>query len=405
VEESLQSGPVFEQGSAVNQEANSMIIARDQFLSWPMMSARQSDWAVPATAASRFSFFQARNALYHSLSLLGIERGSHILVPAYICRAAIDPLIAYGVNVDFYRVKPDCSIDLDDLEARITSRTQAVLIVHYFGFPQPLTPLARLCAAHRLALIEDCAHVLSGDTEGKPIGSLGDAAVFSWRKFLPVYDGADLVMNRPAQKAGVECTKESGLFTLKVAANMLDASLTRTRQPLLKLAYRSLRAGEAMFRKVAKRSLQKSPMMQAETTSLSFDEHSVNWPMSRLSRWTKNHSNIGNIVAARRRNYQTLLEELSSASHVKALFPNLPPTVCPWVFPVMFTDRTDAHLSLRRRGIPAVTWDGVRHPQVAHGNFVDSDFLYENLVFLPVHQCLQDGDVVSMARTARALYI
>jgi dTDP-4-amino-4,6-dideoxygalactose transaminase len=380
-----------------------MIVAKDQFLSWTMMSARPTDRARQENAAARYSFFQARNAIYHSLSLLGIEQGSHILAPSYICRAAIDPLVAYGIDVGFYAVKTDCSIDLADLERRITPRTQAILIVHYFGFPQLVHQLRKLCDKHRLALIEDCAHILSGEVEGKPMGAVGDAAVFSWRKFLPLYDGAELVMNRPGQPAEIKRTKENALFTLKVAANMLDASLVRTRQPLLRLAYRGIRAGEAVFRKCANGRLRKSPMMQAETSSVFFDKHSVNWPMSRLSRWTKSHSHIGNIIATRRRNYETLLEELSSLKQVRPLFPELPSTVCPWVFPVLFPDLTDAHLLLRDRGIPAVTWGGVRCPQSAEERFENSDFLYENLVFLPVHQCLRDRDVVNMARTIKGL--
>ena len=380
-----------------------MIVAKDQFLSWTMMSARASDRPAPESVAARYSFFQARHALYHSLSLLGIAQGSHILAPSYICRAAIDPLVAYGLNVGFYGVKPDCTIDLHDLERRITPETQAILVVHYFGFPQPLHALRALCDKHRLALIEDCAHVLSGEVDGQAMGTVGDAAVFSWRKFLPIYDGAELVMNKPGTPAKIKQTRESALFTLKVAANMLDASLVRTRQPLLKFAYRSMRAGEAIFRKCASGHLRKSPMMQAETSSVFFDEQSVHWPMSRLSRWTRSHSNIRNITAARRHNYETLLEELSSLKRVRPLFPRLPSSVCPWVFPVLFPDLTDAHLLLRDRGIPAVTWGGVRSPLVAEARFKDSDFLYKNLVFLPVHQCLRDCDIVNLAQTIKAL--
>src|SRR6267378_1678894 len=127
----------------MDQEVSSMLVARDQFLSWNMLSARQSDWTESTSAAARYSFFQARNAIYHSLGLLGIEPGARVLAPSYICRAAIDPLIAYGVNVDFYAVKRDCSIDVRDLVARITPRTEAVIIVHYFGFPQPINQLRR----------------------------------------------------------------------------------------------------------------------------------------------------------------------------------------------------------------------------------------------------------------------
>src|SRR2546421_1603949 len=102
-----------------------MIVAKDQFLSWTMMSAKASDRPAPESIATRYSFFQARNAIYHSLGLLGIEPKSHILAPSYICRAAIDPLVTYGLNVGFYSVKRDCTIDLRDLEQRIMPETRA----------------------------------------------------------------------------------------------------------------------------------------------------------------------------------------------------------------------------------------------------------------------------------------
>jgi len=334
---------------------------------------------------------------------MGIERGSRVLVPSYICCAAVDPLLAYGVDVDFYAVNRDCSIDLPDLERRITPTTRAVIVVHYFGFPQPLRKIKLLCDSHRITLIEDCAHVLTGENEGEPVGTAGDAAVFSWRKFLPIYDGAELVINRPGHSGRIEWAKESSIFTMKVAANMLDASLVQARQPVLKLAYRGIRTCEAVFRRYANSHWRNSPMMKVETTAVSFDAQSVNWPMSRLSRWTKNHSDIEHIIARRRRNYEVLLQELSAIKEVTPLYPQLPPNVCPWVFPVLFAGLRDAHVSLRHRGIPAATWGGVQHPQIPQHSFPNSRFLYEKLVFLPVHQCLEDKDLVNIAATVQAL--
>jgi dTDP-4-amino-4,6-dideoxygalactose transaminase len=125
--------------------------------------------------------------------------------------------------------------------------------------------------------------------------------------------------------------------------------------------------------------------------------------MSRLSQWTKNHSAIPRIVQARRHNYEVLLRELSACTRLKPLIPELSSDVCPWVFPVVFEGLVDAHLALRARGIPAVTWGGVRHPRIPSNAFADSDFLYDNMVFLPVHQCLTDEDIGSIVGHVKAL--
>ena len=145
----------------MNNTSTLMNIAKDQFWSWTMISLWHAEEERElAGQASVFSFFLARNAIYHSLRLLDIPRGANVLAPAYVCRAAIDPLLAYGLNVSFYAVKQDCRPDFDDIEQKITEKTKAVLVAHYFGFPAPVRRLRDLCDKHGLSLIEDCAHVL-----------------------------------------------------------------------------------------------------------------------------------------------------------------------------------------------------------------------------------------------------
>ena len=61
--------------------------------------------------------------------------------------------------------------------------------------------------------------------------------------------------------------------------------------------------------------------------------------------------------------------------------------------PLFFEGMPSAHLPLRDLGIPAVTWGGVRYPAISKQDFPDADFLYDNLVFLPIHQCLEEKDL------------
>jgi perosamine synthetase len=143
-------------------ETNStrMTVSQDQFWSFGMMSLRRGSYEVSPTARVRYAFTCARNALFNSLKPLGIKPGDHVLVPAYVCRAAIDPLRAYGVNVNFYAIGRKCEPILEDIEQRIGPRARALLLVHYFGFPQAIAPIRNLCNRYKIMLIEDCAHVL-----------------------------------------------------------------------------------------------------------------------------------------------------------------------------------------------------------------------------------------------------
>ena len=374
-----------------------MIIPRDQFLSWSLLSARAADWRNSA-GRTPYAFYQARNALYFSMDVLRMQPSSQVLAPAYICRAAVDPLTAWGARVEYYAVKSDCSIDFDDLERRMTAQTRAILMVHYFGFPQPLARLRALCDERGIALIEDCAHVLAGDVDGSALGSIGDVAVFSWRKFLPTYDGADLFVNRPQERPVMQWTPESALLTLKIGANLLETSLSQTAHPVGKAGYWALRTAVNIFRRGAKSYLESAPTLQVPASDVAFDVAAVSRPMSRLTRWTLNHSMIPAVIARRRRHYRALSQALESLHWVQPVFAQLPESVCPWVLPVRFAGLREAHLQLRNQGIPAVTWDGVRPPAVQRGAFPAVDGLYDELVFLPIHQSLTENDLQQIVR-------
>jgi dTDP-4-amino-4,6-dideoxygalactose transaminase len=380
-----------------------MLVSADHCWSWTTLSIRRTqDEPASNSRTQQYSFFWARNAIYHALRLLDIKPGDHVLLPAYICRAAVDPFIAFGLDVDFYSIDRSCNALFDDIIARVTARTRAILLVHYFGFPQEVRQIRQLCDRHRAVLIEDCAHVLSGDVDGQPMGTFGDAAVFSWRKFLPVFDGSELIINRPSQTETIEFAKETPLFTLKVALNLLDQSMRNTKRLSVRTVYSGFRVLENALRICVNRYVDKSPVLSIESTSAQFDERSLHLPMSRMSRWIRRHANVQEIVAQRRHNYEILRNELRS-SKVIPLFPTLPASVCPWVFPAFFDGIPEAHRILRKRGIPANAWDSVRHPGVRFGAHKDADFLYQNLVFLPIHQSVHDEDMVKIAAVAKSL--
>ncbi len=366
----------------------------------PAPSLRGLSWssARPRAGPGLHKCFLARNGIYHGIGALGLVPGDRVLVPAYICRAAVDPILARGIDVDYYRIGPRCQVDLDDVASRIGPRTRTLLVVHYFGFPQDMAAITALCRARRLYVIEDCAHVFGG-TPGLELGTHGDIGVFSWRKFLPLYDGSDLLINADVRFSPL-WQRESPLFTLKVAKNLFDrwgaerwwfASIDKW----LGIVKRSLLARSG--------SSASAVALGADTGSLDFDPRFVDFPMSRLSRWMLAHGRAEWIVARRRENYRRLGDLLGSAAAVQSMFPDLPGSVCPWIYPVFVGARPDAHLRLRARGIPAVTWGGVRPPGLPASDHAGAVHFYDNLVFLPVHQGLETHAIETIAAAVRAV--
>jgi dTDP-4-amino-4,6-dideoxygalactose transaminase len=121
--------------------------------------------------------------------------------------------------------------------------------------------------------------------------------------------------------------------------------------------------------------------------------------MSRLSRLIYKHFNASAIVTKRRANYLFLQGELRGVEGIRFLVPELPVGICPWVFPLFLEPGVEACAALRELGIPAVTWNGVRPLDFESASFPDADFLYNNLVFLPVHQDLSAEDMRQIVQT------
>ena len=381
-------------------------VPQEQLLSWHNFSRRSNIARLAGIPQKtrRYLFFWARNALYHSLRALDIRSGEGVLVPAYICAAAVEPIEAYGAKAVFYGVRRDCIPDFSDLEAKIDGGTRAILAVDYFGFPCGIRQIRQICDQHRLFLIEDCAHVLGGKDGGQLLGSFGEASVFSWRKFLPLYDGGELVLNRGQRELTVDWSRESFMFTARVAKNMLEEVLTEVLPSALRiLRFRPPPPAETAA-PPGRHPMRHDRLLHVDPNSPSFDKEMVNFPISRLSRVLLEHCALESIIAKRRGNYFYLQHQLAELKGIKLLFDDLPAAVCPWVLPLFFEGMPNGHVPLRKLGIPAVTWGGVRHPGICSAEFPAADFLYENLVFLPVHQDLRPKDldlIIEAVKTVR----
>jgi perosamine synthetase len=387
--------------------SNSFVIPREPWLSWRHLRVKAS---LSPQVRADFQpepefFFWARNALFHALYALQVPRTARALLPAYLCKAAVEPFEAYGLQIDFYRIGRDCKADLGDLAAKVQPNTRVVLAAHYFGFPQDIVEISNFCTARRLLLFEDCAHVLRGSAAGQHLGSFGDASVFSYRKFLPMFDGAQLLL-RDLKAALPIASRQASRFARTAARHILGQAVERASG----FGIRLLRGLIELARKPSQGSdsstagrVRQQPAV--DNNSASFDRSVVDQPITPASRWVLRHSDVSAVIARRRENFRLLQSQLENTTGITPLFGSLAEGVCPWVYPLFLDNIPDAHLLLRAKGVPAVTWGGVRPGGISPSEFPDANFLYDNLVFLPVHQDLTPHQLSAVADVVKQVRV
>ena len=120
-------------------------------------------------------------ALDLSLYVIGLAKGDEVIVtPRSFVASASCVAMAGGIPI-FADVDQDSqNITAETIKAQISPRTKAIIIVHLAGWPCDMTPIVELAEQHDIWLIEDCAQAHGAEYAGKPVGSFGDLAAFSF---------------------------------------------------------------------------------------------------------------------------------------------------------------------------------------------------------------------------------
>jgi dTDP-4-amino-4,6-dideoxygalactose transaminase/CelD/BcsL family acetyltransferase involved in cellulose biosynthesis len=150
-------------------------------------------------------FSRGRHALFHGVRALDLGQGDEVLVPAWYHGAEVEALVRAGIVPRFYEVGPQLGPDPAELEAQLGPPVRALLLIHYFGFPQEASAWVAWCQAKGLLLFEDAAQGWLGTIGDRPLGSFGNLVVFCPYKMVGVPDGAALLLDQPpTEAAGAE---------------------------------------------------------------------------------------------------------------------------------------------------------------------------------------------------------
>jgi len=133
--------------------------------------------------------------------LLEIEPGDEVIMPSFTFASTANAFVLRGGVPVFVDIRPDTlNIDEMKIENAITSRTKAIVAVHYAGVPCEMDSIVEIAERHRVVVIEDAAQALMSTYRGRPAGALGEMAAVSFHETKNVTsgEGGALLLNGSA---------------------------------------------------------------------------------------------------------------------------------------------------------------------------------------------------------------
>jgi dTDP-4-amino-4,6-dideoxygalactose transaminase len=152
-------------------------------------------------------------ALEMAAILCNISPGDEVIMPSFTFVSTANAVALRGATPVFVDIERE-SFNLDPtlVEAAVTARTKAIFVVHYAGIPADMDPLISIAKKHNLLLVEDAAQALGSSYKGRPCGSLGDLAAFSFHETKNIIsgEGGALTVNKMSLLERAEIIREKG---------------------------------------------------------------------------------------------------------------------------------------------------------------------------------------------------
>lgn len=173
----------------------------------PKVARFESDFAAYKGASFTAALNSCTAALHLSILAAGIEPGDEVITTPMTFCATVNAIIHAGGVPVLADVDPaTMNIDPEQVRARITPRTRAILPVHFAGYPCDMDELMAIAAERNLKVIEDCAHAIETEYKGQKAGTIGDFGCFSFyiTKNVATGEGGMVVTRREEDIARIK---------------------------------------------------------------------------------------------------------------------------------------------------------------------------------------------------------
>ena len=153
------------------------------------------------------------DALEMCAMLLDIKPGDEVISPSYTFVSTVNAFVLRGAKIVFAdSTKDNPNIDISEVEKLITPKTKAIIVVHYAGIACDMDRIMQLAAKHNIFVVEDAAQAIDSYYKGKPLGSIGHLAAFSFHETKNIIsgEGGMLVINDDRFIKRAEIIREKG---------------------------------------------------------------------------------------------------------------------------------------------------------------------------------------------------
>jgi dTDP-4-amino-4,6-dideoxygalactose transaminase len=168
------------------------------FYGGPFVQDLEKKWAKFYGVSHAVSMNSATSAIYAAFGALGVGFGDEVIVPAITMTACAVGVMQYGAIPIFADVELETgNICPESIEALITKRTKAILVVHLYGYPAKMKQIRAIANKHSLKIIEDCAQAHLAKLDSQYVGTMSDIGIFSLNvnKTIQVGEGGVCVTN------------------------------------------------------------------------------------------------------------------------------------------------------------------------------------------------------------------
>ena len=185
-----------------------------------------SEWLEKDTGAARVLLTTSgSHALDMAAQLCDLKPGDEVILPSYTFSSTANAFALEGATLVFVDILPNTmNIDPDAIERAITDKTKVICAVHYAGVGCDMERICKIAEDHNLILVEDAAHAVLADYNGKRLGTFGRFGCYSFHetKNYSMGEGGAILLNNPADIEKAEILREKGTDRSRFLLGLVD---------------------------------------------------------------------------------------------------------------------------------------------------------------------------------------